>query len=465
MKRKSFIKHLCNKFNTPPPDIYPVHLESHLNNDDHSNARQIRDTVEVVCFDFSEQLKDILSDNTLFGDLSNLVVNNGDDKWHPFRNTTGNIHEVLDAKWYQEFVIPSVTNPNKQFAIPIGMYIDASETVTYQRYSFQPLMIFPLILNLKARNKNTSSRVIALIPDLEAKSSADKGMSIQNYHKCIDVALQSLVKAQEDGVHCYVRLGNEIKFWECKVPLAFILGDAKSQDTLCGRYGGQNTSRMCRACNVSFDDCDNTDWNCQCITGDQFQRESEVYLTTDDPCEKRNLYQSLHNMSQHAVINAFTQVDFANNPRGIFGATPHDPMHMFLEGILKYCTGLICSTFTTKGRSDIDIFVDTVFGNHRSSEKRNMLRTNFTKGMTNLKMVTADEQAGIALTLLIIAQLDVGRDILSKSISTENDSLVDKALSREDDSDDDDQVNQNDLRRRNGQLFAPGLFNPAHILT
>jgi hypothetical protein len=59
-------------------------------------------------------------------------VNNGDDKWLPYRNTTGNIHEVLDAKWYQEFVIPSVTNTNKQFAIPIGMYIDASETVTYQ---------------------------------------------------------------------------------------------------------------------------------------------------------------------------------------------------------------------------------------------------------------------------------------------------------------------------------------------
>jgi hypothetical protein len=41
-----------------------------------------------------------------------------------------------------------------------------------------------------------------------------------------------------------------------------------------------------------------------------------------------------------------------------------------------------------------------------------MLRTNFTKEMTNLTMLTADEQAGIVLTLVIIAQLDEGRELL-----------------------------------------------------
>ena len=58
--------------------------------------------------------------------------------------------------------------------MPIGLYIDASETVVYQRYSFQPLIMFPLILTCKARNQPRCSRVIALIPDLEANSSAVK---------------------------------------------------------------------------------------------------------------------------------------------------------------------------------------------------------------------------------------------------------------------------------------------------
>jgi hypothetical protein len=59
------------------------------------------------------------------------------------------------------------------------------------------------------------------------------------------------------------------------------------------------------------------------------------------------------------------------------------------------------------------MYVDYLFGSHRSSEKRNMLRTNFTKGMTNLTMLTADEQAGIALTILIISQTKEGKELLS----------------------------------------------------
>jgi hypothetical protein len=109
--------------------------------------------------------------------------------------------------------------------IPIGVCIDASETVTYQRYSFQPLIMYPLILNLQARSKLTSSRVIALIPDLEAKSSAVQayskmtqsktGMAIQNYHSCMNIALNSLIEAESKGVDCFVRLGNDIRLKNC----------------------------------------------------------------------------------------------------------------------------------------------------------------------------------------------------------------------------------------------------------
>jgi hypothetical protein len=71
-------------------------------------------------------------------------------------------------------VVPTVTDTGKQLAVPIGLYIDASETVTYQRYSFQPLLMFPLLLNIKARSQKTAYKFLALIPDLEAKSSAVK---------------------------------------------------------------------------------------------------------------------------------------------------------------------------------------------------------------------------------------------------------------------------------------------------
>jgi hypothetical protein len=86
------------------------------------------------------------------------------DGYHTKKNS-GTVYEVLDGYWYQQLVLPSITDPLKEFAIPIGLYIDPSETVTYQRYSFQPLIMFPLIPNVKARSKPRLSRVIALFPD------------------------------------------------------------------------------------------------------------------------------------------------------------------------------------------------------------------------------------------------------------------------------------------------------------
>jgi hypothetical protein len=121
----------------------------------------------------------------------------------------------------------------------------------------------------------------------------------------------------------------------------------------------------------------------------------------------------LHNYSQHAVINAFQDMDFAGYERGIFGCTPHDLMHAFLEGVLKYCTRIFINGFTISQKADIDLLVDELFSQFRSSEKRNMPRVNFSKGMTNLTMITADEEVGMALTILILAQTKKGANIFS----------------------------------------------------
>jgi hypothetical protein len=79
-KRKTFIKQLCNNFTTPKPQVYTVHLEIYENTDNHDTPRSHRDCVEAVCFYFIEQLKDLLSDLELFGNMDNLVVNNNPNK-------------------------------------------------------------------------------------------------------------------------------------------------------------------------------------------------------------------------------------------------------------------------------------------------------------------------------------------------------------------------------------------------
>jgi hypothetical protein len=434
--RKRFLKEIYKQFPTAKPQIMPVHLDSRWNDSAHSNPRLARDTTEVILFDFKEQLIDLLSDNTLFGNLSNLVVNRDsndpESKWKPYVRTGNKTYEVLDGDWYQKYAKHLVTDYQTQFCCPIGLYIDASETVVYQRYSFQPLIMFPLILSCKTRNRKTSSRVLALIPDLEAKSTAVKnaskqggahykGLSIRNYHKCMEHALQSLKDCQkEGGITTFLRLGNDIRRLQIKVPVAFILGDGKSQDHLCGRYGGHNTQRMCRACNVNFENSDQPDFQCKWINHDMFHDKVLTVLNDGEElkCHKREAFKFLHENSQHAVINAFHDIDFAGFPRGIFGCTPHDLMHAFLEGVLKYCTRIFIKGFSTASQAEIDQCVDVLFGTFRSSEVPNMLRTNFTKGMTNLTMITADEEIGMALTLLIVAQTNIGQEIFDKRTET-----------------------------------------------
>ena len=404
-----------------------------------------RTKTEVITFDFEKQLIDLLLDYELFSNMDNLVVNksekNPEVKWLPYDGRPdGRIFEVLDGDWYQNYAKKQLIDPTKQFCVPIGLYIDASETVVYQRYSFEPLIMFPLILNAKARNNPRSSRVIALIPNLNAKSSAvkkknrmgdkyNRSLSIRNYHLCLSVALESLKRVQKNGgMNTYLRLGDDVKQRMITVPVAFILGDAKSQDTLTCRYGPHNTDRMCRACHVSFQESSSLTHNCKWVVHNQFEKaldklidNEEIYdagIITDTveinkiKKRKEKYYQFLKMHSQHVCRNAFQDIDFANFPRGIFGCTPHDMMHCFLEGVLKYTTRIFIHTFTDNEKAGIDDLVDVIFHKFCSSENKNMLRKNFNKGMTNMTMITADEEIGMALVLLIVGQMDKGYEIL-----------------------------------------------------
>jgi hypothetical protein len=69
--------------------------------------------------------------------MDNLVVNKDepDIKWKPYETNGKDIFEVLDGEWYQHYARKQVVDRSSQFCCPIGLYIDASETVVYQRYS------------------------------------------------------------------------------------------------------------------------------------------------------------------------------------------------------------------------------------------------------------------------------------------------------------------------------------------
>ena len=437
--RRAFLRYISQRFPTAIPVSVQVRLDNRWNTMNQSGNIRGVDQTHVITFDFKQQLEDILGDPSLFGDLDNLVVNRDPSdpgaKWLPYDQNNGSLYEVLDGHWYQNYAKNLIKHPGKEFCIPIGLYVDESQTVVYQRYSFQPLVMFPLILNCKTRNRVSSSRVLALIPDLDAKSTAVKiatraggreniGTSMRNYHQCMSAALASLKHYQKNGISTFVRLGNEVALRELKVPVAFILGDAKSQDTLCGRFLSRNTKRMCRACNVTFQNSSNPLHKCKYILSNKFEQRIDIALDLDgkySKMEKKKATASLHRRSVHAVENSFRDVDFAGFPRGIYGCTPHDLMHLFLEGVLKYCIRLFIHRYTSSQKAVIDQIVSDLFDQFQSSEKANMPRYCFIKGMTNLTMITADEEVGMALVVVIVGQTERGKRAFLPGLDEESD--------------------------------------------
>jgi hypothetical protein len=93
-------------------------------------------------------------------------------------------------------------------------------------------------------------------------------------------------------------------------------------------------------------------------------------LDRDTKTSIKEAYSYLQKHSQHALLNAFHDIDFAGFPRGIFGCTPHDLMHIFLEGVLKYTTRIFINGFLEKDKAAIDKLVERILGSLRSSEKK-----------------------------------------------------------------------------------------------
>eukprot|EP00978_Attheya_sp_CCMP212_P038864 scaffold196836_cov78-Attheya_sp.AAC.3 len=109
-------------------------------------------------------------------------------------------------------------------------------------------------------------------------------------------------------------------------------------------------------------------------------------------------------------------------------------MHAFLEGIVKYA---VCAFFKFKGigptkASGIDAAIDEMFGggNLRSGELKDFgIWIFFTKGISNLKQVMANECMGIVLCLVVLAMTEEGRILLQSRFDDSEDTNddVDKA--------------------------------------
>jgi len=448
--RATFVKHVLKRFGGPPLTEHVVHLET-PNDKDGKIHHGFRDTVTVYTFDCEHQIRDLFSDDSLFGDINNLVVNSS-NPFHPYEpepvefdscEEPGHyIEEVRSASWYQNYVSERIKNKDFEFAGDSAIYMDKTGNDLFQRFSLEPLMWTTTLLRKEVRNSPRGSRVLAFIPNLASSSSASKqtgrkGMTVRNYHKCLHVALEGLRKVQAKSArgefHIALRLGSFVRVVNMHLPVSMVLGDAKSNDNLCGRYGSysQGTYCMCRACNVDFEHSDRPGYRCTFRTPQKYHQASQVALEPFDPQQHQGLIatrlnqmKSLHrkrqvaaekylaSRSQHAFISGFIGVDFGGSNRGINAATPTDPMHAFLEGVAKYVIAIFVGPLPPALKHNLDRLVDKLFGSLRSGERSSYPRCNFTHGFSNLTLLTADERGGMLFSLFLILCSSEGHSLL-----------------------------------------------------
>jgi hypothetical protein len=425
--RETLLRRLDKACPTPPPQSVSVPLQS--------VDETPPESVDVWVFNFLEQMKDLLSNHRIFGDLDNLDVN-PNDRFGRYHRADGMVNEVNSGAWYQAAYNRLITDPENEMLFPVIIYVDKTGTDGLQRHGVEPVLVSTTVINVQARQSLESWKCIGYLPDLAAKSTAERdaaagrkcnlGSSQRDYHACLDEILRSLIETQvnDNFIHC-LRLGDQLKWVKIKFAVAFVINDGKSADMLCGRYGSYGAGCISRACNCDFDNCGDPHHQCTYRTQAPIEELQTIALGRypDDPtgelvvpqAEKDEARLELRCSSLHMVNNAFHKVGFGGDPRGIYGCTPTDLMHAFLEGVLRYAMQNVFAKMTVGKKAAIDRIVKNVLRCQKNSLRRKFPRADFSHGITNLTLLTATEWCGVLFTVLLLSMLKSGQHALSQA--------------------------------------------------
>jgi len=86
---------------------------------------------------------------------------------------------------------------------------------------------------------------------------------------------------------------------------------------------------------------------------------------------------------------------------GITSATQTDLMHAFCHGVLVYIIKILIAPLNNQEKSKLDTICTEMFRYLKSNQKKEYPCYMFTKGITNLSLLTASEWVGVAFLFLM----------------------------------------------------------------
>ena len=382
--------------------------------------------IPVVYFSFRAVVASLLSNKGLMKD-ENLLLNPND----PFDSIVdGSVLSDLNTGWWHRETCKMFRlQAQKDILLPIVLFIDGSTIDSNQKMNVEPITFTLGIFNRSVRSKAEAWRTIGYIEKLKhvvsepiLRRANNPKNRLQDKHSIIKFILRELIEVQgpDAGFEWDLEIGGKVRRVHFKIAVQVIIGDCKGNDELCGRYGNHSklTSGFCRDCKVNYETSDNPYGICQWITPTDFVQKTE---------------EDLNRMGFHSIENAFSLLNFGAGNRGVYGATPSEPLHAYKLGICKYVfDGLVSDHLPKSTLKKMDNMLTALgSGSQRQSYQPFPKICVVRHGITKIGTVTADEQ----FARIFCVYLSLNNPVIFQSLS--NDKRYAKPKSGNDDGNDD----------------------------
>ena len=320
---------------------------------------------------------------------------------NPFHVQDTEDYGDFDSSTYYTETIKAMNIDTEDAVIcPIVLYIDEIKLDCFGKLGLEPVVMSLMIYNRQTRNTAKAWRVIGYLPNFGSifgKRSYTANQKAEDYHYCLGKIIDGIRDLQQNK-HGHLWSfsftdddGNNTSHTrKLHFPLAYVIGDAKGNDLLCGRYGSHyNTTCVGRDCDARTATCDDPSVRCNflCMNKIELMEQGELRAISFRKLRK----------------NAFSGIWFGAQPYGINGCVPAEPLHQINLGILERLPASFFARLSAKLLNILDRHVGfTCTHFYRQSDRSLPDMASFTSGVSEAKRLTGREKLSRVFVIYLV---------------------------------------------------------------
>ena len=398
--------------------------------------------VNVTTFEAKAAIQSLLSDPELMKD-ANLLFPDPDDPfaaptmWKDIDKKSHTLSDIHTGSRYIETYHAVCVVPGRDILVPVVMFQDKTHTDEKGNLCQEPVLITLGWFNYETRMKASAWRPIGFVPNQAVHPTASKpSEKLSDYHVVMKHILLSLVDLQKLGGIRWKFTYKEKEYDAVlKKPFLCMVGDNEGQDKAAGHYLNRvNVARLCRLCDTPLLESSNP------LFKFKLTNQSDITMMIQNKD-----YEGLRLRSYYYLThgNAYDDLDYGSATTEMLAqSSPGDLLHTVRKGLLpmwKECLldekrsksganevvstllqASISRKLTEEETQKIRVFSD---GFNKSVEtlalywgrclqnqsERSLPRTYFAQGITPQTKISAHEEPGTILLLLLVLTSRFGR--------------------------------------------------------